>query len=52
MPQDQQCGQTTYGLRVKDDEHFGVSKVDYALSKVHTLFARYLGTQDGEPVAL
>jgi hypothetical protein len=48
-PQDQQCGQTTYGLQVQDDEHFGVSKVDYALSKNHTLFARYLGTQDGEP---
>jgi Carboxypeptidase regulatory-like domain len=48
-PQDQQCGQTTYGLEVQDNEHFGVSKVDYALSKNHTLFARYVGTQDGEP---
>lgn len=48
-PQDQQCGQTTYGLPMQDDEHFGVSRIDYALSKVHTLFARYVGTQDGEP---
>ncbi len=49
VPQDQSCGEINYGLQVQDDEHFGVSKVDYSLSKNHTIFARYVGTQDGEP---
>jgi hypothetical protein len=49
-PQDQQCGRTTYGAQVKDNEHFGVAKMDYSLSPGHTIFARYLGTQDAQPV--
>jgi len=49
VPPDQQCGRTTYGTEVKDDEHFGVAKVDYSLSPGHTIFARYLGTQDAQP---
>ncbi len=49
VPQDQQCGEYTYGLQEKDDEHFGVGKVDYSLNPNHTIFARYVGTQDGEP---
>ena len=48
-PQDQQCGRTTFGMQVKDDEHFGVAKVDYVLSPGHTIFARYLGTEDDQP---
>ena len=35
-PQDQQCGKTTYGAQMQDDEHFGVAKVDYSLSPGHT----------------
>jgi Carboxypeptidase regulatory-like domain len=49
VPQDQQCGRTTYGTQIQDNEHFGVAKVDYTLSPGHTLFARYLGTQDDQP---
>ncbi len=48
-PQDEQCGRTTYGAPVKDNEHFGVAKVDYSLGPGHTIFARYLGTQDAQP---
>jgi hypothetical protein len=50
VPQDQQCGRITYGAQVKDNEHFGVSRVDYSLNSRHTIFARYLGTQDDQPV--
>jgi hypothetical protein len=49
VPQDQQCGRITYGSQIKDNEHFGVSKVDYSLNSRHTIFARYLGTQDDQP---
>ena len=47
---DTQCGRTTFGARTIDDEHFGVSKVDYQLSPTHSIFARYLGTHDKQPV--
>jgi hypothetical protein len=44
------CGKTTYGAIIKDDENFGVGKVDYQLSATHSIFARYLGAHDGQPV--
>ena len=44
------CGQTNFGVRTVDDEQFGVSKVDYQISATHSLFARYLGTHDKQPV--
>ena len=47
---DTQCGRTTFGARTIDDEHFGVSKMDYQLSPTHSIFARYLGTHDKQPV--
>jgi hypothetical protein len=49
VPQDQQCGRTTYGPQIQDNEHFGVGKMDYSLSPGHTIFARYLVTEDDEP---
>lgn len=48
-PQDQQCGRITYGTQVKDNDHIGVAKMDYSLSPGHTIFARYLGTEDDQP---
>jgi hypothetical protein len=44
------CGRTMFGVRTVDDEHFGVAKMDYQLSATHSLFARYLGTHDKQPV--
>ena len=44
------CGKTNFGIRAVDDEQFGVSKVDYQISATHSLFARYLGTHDKQPV--
>jgi hypothetical protein len=44
------CGQTNFGVRTVDDEQFGVAKVDYQLSATHSLFVRYLGTHDKQPV--
>lgn len=44
------CGRTNFGAQIKDDEHFGVAKIDYQLSPKHSLFARYLGIQDKQPV--
>ena len=44
------CGRTTYGPITRDDEHFGVGRFDYQLSPTHSVFVRYLGTQDAQPV--
>ncbi|HJT89510.1 MAG TPA: carboxypeptidase-like regulatory domain-containing protein, partial [Bryobacteraceae bacterium] len=44
------CGRTTYGAIVQDNEHFGVGKVDYQLTPTHSIFVRYLGAHDAQPV--
>jgi len=43
------CGRTTYGAPVGDNEHFGVGKVDYQLTPSHSIFVRYLATEDLQP---
>src|SRR5262249_30258623 len=44
------CGRITFGSRVLDNEHFGVAKLDYQRSVKHSIFWRYLGTSDVQPV--
>ena len=46
---DDPCGQVTFGIPAKTDEHQGIGRVDYQWSAKHSLFGRYFLTNLEQP---
>ncbi len=46
---DSPCGQVTFGIPAKTDEHQGIGRVDYQWSAKHSLFGRYFLTNLEQP---
>src|SRR5262249_15104280 len=42
-PANDACGNTTYGVPLKNDEAHYVAKVDYQVNNNHSMFGRYFG---------